>query len=150
VLEISEKTGVPVCVRFTREGEWQPNGDDLKGIYLAIMDKTLVESYTGHKLRDMEDGIAASRILNDLGISIAVTIFPDQGITLTGKGETVTVPILPTQGRIDGFTLDVLAAGLISGILQGFDFRQVLRLSLGIAFRKDGKSRNLHEQQEKQ
>ncbi len=156
VLGLAKEAEVPVCVRISDENTSQLRLDDLNGLFMVIMTGVVAGGLTNSQVRDLDDGIKTGKILNSLGAETVVTVLPDQGVVLTGARETVSVPILPVkgvkgvEGKIHELSVDVLTAGVVSGILHGYDYRQAIRLGLGMATHWVGKSRNLAELQEKQ
>ncbi|PKM44572.1 MAG: hypothetical protein CVV03_07425 [Firmicutes bacterium HGW-Firmicutes-8] len=147
-VHLAREAGVPVCFRFPDESDASIYNEELNGLSVAIMVGPLAAGLTKSKIKDLDDGIKAGKILNAMGIEVAVIVIPDQGVVLTGDSETVTVPLMPVQGKIQELSIDVLTGGLVSGILHGYDYRQAVRLGLGMAVQWAGKSRNLSKRQE--
>ena len=152
VLNLAREADIPVCLKFSDENIGALGALELNGLSMVVMTGALAERLAKSRIRDLEDGINTAKALNSLGAKVVVVVLPDQGVVLTGPKEPVTVPILPVQedhGNPRLLSIDVLTAGIVSGILHGHDYRQSIRLGLGMANQWALKSRNLSEWQEK-
>ncbi len=147
-LELAKEARVPACARFVHKQAGQFSKEDLAGLFLAVMAKPMAEELTGKRIRDLTEATSAARLINELGIELVVTVINELGVALTTKNEAVTVPVMPLQERKNGLSVDALTAGLVSGILRGYDYRQSVRLGLRMAAYGNGKLRNMSLRQE--
>lgn len=153
IVNTGREAETPICMVIS-SGAWIDAGNSVYGVSMAVLTDIEAQNMVGIKIDDFGDGITACKVLNEMGVETAVVFITNQGVVMSRPGETLTVPLSPIQ-QPHGFDeeygsgVDILAAGLISGLLHGCDIRQSIRLGMGLMAHDDGNSRNLSERQEK-
>ncbi|PKM81798.1 MAG: hypothetical protein CVU89_07145 [Firmicutes bacterium HGW-Firmicutes-14] len=133
ILRMAGDAGIPLCIRLSEEQTDLVHRDDLPGVFMTVMPAPAAEAVSGLRIRHIEDAMEAAREINRLGVEISAVVLADQGVALAYNKGTVSVPIMPVQDKTGKFSLDIFTAGLVSGILQGYDHRQAVRFGMGIA-----------------
>ncbi len=130
---LATEAGINACVFATEGSALESLKQNDLPLFLAVVSKSDAEIASGIKIRDLDDGLLAGEHIAGLGFESVVVIVPGQGVCSTGSLEKVTVGLPPGQSNFQQICIERMIANLTVNILQGYDFRQNLRLAMANA-----------------
>lgn len=145
---MARNANIRLCLVFF-DGQDRGFQEHYEGTFMTVLSGLVAERLSGVVVRNLDDATQAGRILVEKGIEWVTIVLPGEGISITGKDEGHSLPLLPGHAEGEDISLSKLTAGLISGFFKGYELRQNARLSLGLAANPTGKGRDMSKKKEK-
>ena len=100
----------------------------LPQVFLVCDENELYNFAGGFQLGLPETSFPVCQKIADHGLAALVVVFPQQGVVLSTKKETLFLPASPLKGT---GTVMGIATGIAGGLAAGYGFRQATRRAMG-------------------